>query len=161
MSIMAVTSRVTHNSLMNKSKSELAYLYLDLCDINAKLNAAIMNQCGDNLCWFEPNGQKIPPRAEFLESCARYHAQIAGERGDLNGCKTIAQLEAELGEFRETLMKLRPAIVRLFGGMGPGSAIWSHGQYEKGYCAAIIAALTAFDAAIPSAHYPDLDKTSI
>jgi hypothetical protein len=31
-----------------------------------------------------------------LESCARFHTQIASERGELTGCKTIAQLEAEL-----------------------------------------------------------------
>ena len=38
MSIMTVTSTVTHKSLMNKSKSDIAYLYLELCDVNGRLN---------------------------------------------------------------------------------------------------------------------------
>lgn len=107
MSIFTVTSRITHRSLMNKSKSDLASMYLELCDVNGKLNAAIMNQCGDNLCWFEPGQEKIPPRAEFLESCSRFHAQIAGERGELRGCRTIAQLEAEVGRLTKELAEAK------------------------------------------------------
>jgi hypothetical protein len=40
---------------------------------------------------------------------------------------------------------IRKAINDCFGGMGKGSAIWGQGQYEKGFCAGVLAALTAYD----------------
>jgi hypothetical protein len=61
-----------------------------------RLAKAVLNQAGDNLCWFNPLRALIPPREEFLESCARFHTQMCTENGELDGCKTIAQLEAEI-----------------------------------------------------------------
>jgi len=43
------------------------------------------------------------------------------------------------------LDKIRMAMVNVYGGMGSGSAIWGHGQWEKGWCAGIQAAILAFD----------------
>lgn len=80
---------------------------------NAELRLAIMNQTGDNLCWITENPTRIPPRAEFLESCSRYHAQISGERGELKGCQTIAQLEAECERRRAENVDLRTVIKSL------------------------------------------------
>lgn len=54
-------------------------------------------------------------------------------------------------ELREERARLRNAIMQTHGGMHPGSAIWGHTQYDKGYAAGITAALTAFDAAIDAA----------
>ena len=67
---------------------------------NEKLRKAIRNQAGDNLCWLDDWGleTQIPPRAEFLESCSRYHQQLSSGTGQLNGCMTIAQLEARIAE---------------------------------------------------------------
>lgn len=76
-----------------------------LRDENARLRKAILNQAGDDLCWLETGWKTnlIPPCAEFLESCSRFHAQISGQRGELTGCMTIAQLEAEVARLREQL----------------------------------------------------------
>jgi hypothetical protein len=38
MSIMTVTTRITRRYLENKTKSDLAQMYLDLCDENERLN---------------------------------------------------------------------------------------------------------------------------
>lgn len=68
------------------------------------LQAAVLNITGDDLCWFKHEDKgKIPPAAEFLESCTRYHAQIASERGELVGCMTIAQLERHLARTEAAL----------------------------------------------------------
>lgn len=68
---------------------------------NAALERSVLNQCGDNLCHLVEIPIQIPPRAEFLESCRRYHAQIAGDVGELQaGQMTIAQLEAEVAWLR-------------------------------------------------------------
>lgn len=78
---------------------------------NARLRAAVINQCGDNLCWLEEGklGQ-IPPKEEFLASCARYHEQISGDRGVVQGCMTIAQLEAELEKYRQRMEWVMPIL---------------------------------------------------
>ncbi len=77
---------------------------------NAALRMSVRNQAGDNLCWLKEddplrvivNGNiQIPPQDEFLESCRRYHAQISGKRGELQGAKTIAQLEAENSSLKQ------------------------------------------------------------
>jgi hypothetical protein len=68
---------------------------------------SVLNQSGDNLCWLTPAEIKIPPRDQFLESCARYHAQISGERGELTGCKTIAQLETEVYRLHQWVSDLQ------------------------------------------------------
>lgn len=41
MTIMEVTYRVTHRSLMNKNKSDVAYLVLETMDINETLTKRI------------------------------------------------------------------------------------------------------------------------
>ncbi len=65
-----------------------------------KLRNAIRNQRGDDLCWIQnpENAEiaKVLPEGEFLESCRRYHAQLASERGVFSRGMTIAQLEAEI-----------------------------------------------------------------
>lgn len=67
-----------------------------LLDENERLRKSVLNIEGDNECWVTNAGAfQLPPRAEFLESCSRFHAQLASERGELVGCKTIAELEAE------------------------------------------------------------------
>ena len=104
MSIFTSTTRITRKYLMGETKHELAQMYLDLCDVNGKLNNSIMNQCGDNLCWIGDKDQaKALPEAEFMESCRRYRNQIASERGEFTGGKTIAQLEAEIAEHDASL----------------------------------------------------------
>lgn len=45
----------------------------------------------------------------------------------------------------ERLDRIRSAIVAVFGGMGKGSSIWGHSQWDKGWVAGIQAALCAFD----------------
>jgi len=61
---------------------------------NAALRRALLHRAGDDLCWIT-DGAKIPPKEEFLESCRRYHTQIAESRGVLEDAKTISQLESE------------------------------------------------------------------
>lgn len=67
---------------------------------NERLRAANRNIRGDNQCWLEEGGiSKVPPAPEFLESCRRYHAQVARVAGELGpGHMTIAQLEARVEE---------------------------------------------------------------
>ncbi len=74
---------------------------------NQKLRAAVRNQCGDNLCWFDdPEVGRALPREEFLQSCGRYYSQISKERGVVLGCRTIAQLEARVLELEAQLAGL-------------------------------------------------------
>lgn len=69
---------------------------------NTRLRAALFNVEGDNQCWIPKTGTfQLPPRAEFMESCSRFHAQLASEHGVLSGCKTIAQLEQENATLRD------------------------------------------------------------
>lgn len=69
------------------------------------LEASVRNQQGDNLCWFD-GSPPIPPKAEFLESCRRYHDQIATQNGVLEGGRTIAQLEARVVELEAERLPL-------------------------------------------------------
>jgi len=65
-----------------------------------RLRAAVRNQAGDNLCWLKDDEiGSIPPEAEFLESCRRFHGQMSGRT--LAGSMTIAQLEAEIERLRQ------------------------------------------------------------
>lgn len=63
----------------------------------------VLNQAGDNHCWLNGDEAKIPPFVEFIQSCVRHHAKVAGENGVLEGCMTIAQLEAEVEQLRSRL----------------------------------------------------------
>lgn len=76
---------------------------------NERIRAGLLNQHGDDLCWLDEQKGKIPPRAEFLESCSRFHAQISGTVGTLSGCMTIAQLETENARLRAENERMRSA----------------------------------------------------
>lgn len=75
MSIMTVTSRVTHRSLMNKTKSELASLYLELCDVNGKLEKRV-----DELT-FKSAGSDFDARFELLQLRAAIAGFLPKRRG--------------------------------------------------------------------------------
>lgn len=70
---------------------------------NERLKLRLLSAAGDDLCRLSQEeikelssgGVKIPPREEFIASCERFHAQIAGEVGVLGNCLTLAQLIAE------------------------------------------------------------------
>lgn len=90
------TPCLTCGNEMEETNALSGVLYCPNCEV---LQAALLNKIGDDLCWFKHEDKgKIPPAAEFLESCKRYHAQIASERGELAGCMTIAQLEQLLAQ---------------------------------------------------------------
>lgn len=70
---------------------------------NAALKARLLTAAGDDLCRLTQDEIKaltggavqIPPKEEFLASCERFHAQIAGEVGVNEQCLTLAQMIAE------------------------------------------------------------------
>lgn len=71
----------------------------------------LLSAAGDDLCRltqeeikaYSGGVVKIPPKGEFLASCERFHAQIAGAAGVLDKCLTLAQLIAENESLREQL----------------------------------------------------------
>lgn len=75
----------------------------------------LLTAAGDDLCRLTPDEIKamtagtvqIPPEAEFLASCKRFHAQVAGEVGVMGDCLTLAQLVAENERLRAELAALR------------------------------------------------------
>jgi len=76
-----------------------------------RLRLRLLTATGDDLCRLTQEEIKelssgkvqIPPKAEFLASCERFHAQIAGDAGELSGCLTLAQLIAENERLRNEL----------------------------------------------------------
>lgn len=68
-----------------------------------QLRNRLLSAAGDDLCRLSQKeirelssgAVQIPPKEEFLASCERFHAQIAGEAGVLHSCLTLAQLIAE------------------------------------------------------------------
>lgn len=68
------------------------------------------NIFGDNLCWIKNKDDeeiaKALPESEFLESCRRYRNQIATERGEYTGGRTIAQLEEEVERLQKDKERL-------------------------------------------------------
>ena len=68
-----------------------------------RLRNRLLTAAGDDLCRlsqeeikaYSQGGVPIPPKEEFLASCERFHAQVAGEAGVNHNCLTLAQLIAE------------------------------------------------------------------
>lgn len=68
-----------------------------------RLRTRLLSAAGDDLCRLTQDEIKamtagsvqIPPKEEFLASCERFHAQVAGEAGVFGNCLTLAQLVAE------------------------------------------------------------------
>lgn len=68
-----------------------------------RLKTRLLTAAGDDLCrlsqeeikQMSAGTVKIPPKAEFLASCERFHAQVAAESGVMENCLTLAQLVAE------------------------------------------------------------------
>lgn len=88
-------------------------LFADLAAARKELegaNAALLAKLGDDYCWLDnlrshPDFGKIPPKEEFLQSCAAYHSQIAEEKGVLPNCQTMRQLIEENAELKRKTKK--------------------------------------------------------
>lgn len=85
---------------------------------NERLRQRLLTAAGDDLCRlsqeeikaYTSGAVKIPPLDEFLPSCARFHAQVAGDAGVLGNCLTLAQLIAENEQYRVVLVCLVAAV---------------------------------------------------
>lgn len=100
--------------------------------------ASVLNQAGDNLCWFDPASTPLPPKEEFLESCNRFWQQTSQKSGVSSGCMTIAQLERELAAAHEDAARLGVALENVIDahhreGM-PGFIQHEDGSFECGEC---------------------------
>ncbi len=90
-------------------ESELANLEAE----NAKLRARLLTAAGDDLCRLSQEEIKaytggavpIPPRCEFIASCERFHAQIAGTAGVNQNRLTSAQMAAEITRLESELKR--------------------------------------------------------
>lgn len=71
---------------------------------NLELRKSILNQAGDNSCHLKGDEVALPPWADFRESCLRHWKQITNKQGELSGCRTIAQLEAEVRRLEGLLL---------------------------------------------------------
>ncbi len=68
-----------------------------------RLRLRVLTAAGGDLCRltqdeikaYASGAVKIPPEDEFIPSCKRFHAQIAGTAGVLDNCLTLAQMIAE------------------------------------------------------------------
>ena len=87
-----------------------------------RLRTRLLSAAGDDLCRLTQDeikamsagAVKIPPKEEFLASCERFHAQVAGEAGVLGNCLTLAQLVAENERLKARIAWLeRPGAVRI------------------------------------------------
>ncbi len=73
-----------------------------LQEINRRLELAVRNKLGDDLCWMDGIEVKPLPKAEMMESCSRYIDQLlAGQQPLCAGQMTIAQLEGRILELEE------------------------------------------------------------
>jgi len=80
-------------------------------DTIERLKQRLLTAAGDDLCRLSQEEIKdltggkvpIPPRDEFLASCERFHAQVAGESGVNQNCLTLAQLIAENADLEAKL----------------------------------------------------------
>lgn len=100
--------------ISNEAMDMCWQIWNDFAVENDRLSKAVMNQCGDNLCWIEglEAEGKIQPWEQFGESCKRYHSQISGVVGELNaGQMTIAQLEAECERLRRIVDQVDDVLV--------------------------------------------------
>jgi hypothetical protein len=98
-------------SRMAEDLADLQDINKKLTEENLRLKRAVLNQCGDNLCFLtdkeigdiRADPGRIPPWPEFGESCRRFHAQVADAVGGVlqAGQMTIAQLEAEVERLRQ------------------------------------------------------------
>lgn len=76
-----------------------------------RLKQRLLTAAGDDLCRLTQEEIKdltggkvpIPPKGEFLASCERFHAQVAGEAGVNQNCLTLAQLIAENERLKQSL----------------------------------------------------------
>lgn len=79
------------------------------------LEQKLLTAAGDDLCRLSQEEIKamslgsvpIPPKEEFLASCERFHAQVAGEAGVNSKCLTLAQLIAENERLEQELNTTR------------------------------------------------------
>lgn len=93
-------------AILGEKEKPIAEMVAELTRLReqlAELRRRLLSAAGDDLCRLTPEEIKaytsgavqIPPKEEFIASCERFHSQIAGEAGVLNGCLTLAQLIAE------------------------------------------------------------------
>lgn len=86
-----------------------------------RLKQKLLTAAGDDLCRLTQDeirqmslgAVKIPPKKEFLASCERFHAQVAGEAGVMEGCLTLAQLVAETEQLRKQQDTLSDALYQI------------------------------------------------
>lgn len=126
--IMESLLGVSHDGLfeiVDDAADLIAYVSL-LRGLVAKLHR---DQRGDNRCAYDDDDlyaavfpedplpdTSLPPREEFLESCARHCSQFweqrqrPGEHGTFPHPKTIKQLEDENAELREEINQLNSVI---------------------------------------------------
>lgn len=84
-------------------------------DLVERLRARLLTAAGDDLCRLTQEEIKdmslgavqIPPKEEFLASCERFHAQVAGEAGVMGNCLTLAQLVAENEKLEKRLADIK------------------------------------------------------
>ena len=75
-----------------------------------ELECSVLNQAADNLCWFDPATVPLPPKSEFLISCARFYEQTALKNGVSSECRTIAQLESKVLHLEKQVRTLVEAL---------------------------------------------------
>lgn len=101
----------THKAFLGKLKTLCHYIHAlrSERDESARLRARLLTAAGDDLCRLtqeeikamSSGAVKIPPKDEFLASCERFHAQVAGEVGVNENCLTLAQLIAENEQLKQ------------------------------------------------------------
>lgn len=101
-----------------------------------QLRQRLLTAAGDDLCRLSQEeikamssgGVPIPPKEEFLASCERFHAQVAGESGVNQNCLTLAQLIAENERLRAIVAAIEPGTLQA---MIVG--LWNFAERECGH----------------------------